>query len=100
LHDNARPHTAQVTVDSLRLEMLPHPCHPPYSPDLAPTDYHLFGPMKKNAGWTEICLRYEGAMGHSSVACAAADFILCIGIHKLVERWDKCLNKIGGYVET
>ena len=21
------------------------------------------------------------------------------GIHKLVERWDKCLNKVGGYVE-
>ena len=21
------------------------------------------------------------------------------GIHKLVERWDKCLNKLGGYVE-
>ena len=22
------------------------PPHPPYSPDLAPSDYHLFGPMK------------------------------------------------------
>ena len=21
--------------------------HPPYSPDLAPSDYHLFGPMKE-----------------------------------------------------
>jgi hypothetical protein len=21
-------------------------CHPPYSPDLAPSDYHLFGPLK------------------------------------------------------
>ena len=21
------------------------------------------------------------------------------GIHKLLERWDKCLNKLGGHVE-
>ncbi|CAF4887770.1 unnamed protein product [Pieris macdunnoughi] len=38
LHDNARPHTAQQTatkLEELQLECLRHP---PYSPDLAPTD--------------------------------------------------------------
>jgi len=84
-------------VNSLVLEVLPHP---PYSPDLAPTDYHLFDLMKRNAGWTEICLRYGGGLGCSSVACAAADFVFfALGIPELVERWDKCLNKFGGYVE-
>ncbi|CAH2243067.1 histone-lysine N-methyltransferase SETMAR-like [Pararge aegeria] len=42
LLDNARPHTALQTVTKLRelgLEALPHP---PYSPDLAPTDYYFF----------------------------------------------------------
>jgi len=43
LHDNARPHTAKLTrekiVNKLNWEIL---AHPPYSPDLAPTDYHLF----------------------------------------------------------
>ncbi|RVE43307.1 hypothetical protein evm_012039 [Chilo suppressalis] len=41
LHDNARPHTAQqitTKLDELQLEYLPHP---PYSPDLALTDYHF-----------------------------------------------------------
>lgn len=41
-HDNARPHIARTIRDTLtRLdwEVLPHP---PYSPDLAPSDYHLF----------------------------------------------------------
>jgi hypothetical protein len=28
--------------------------HPPYSPDLAPSDYHLFGPFKKPAR-TPLC---------------------------------------------
>ena len=28
-------------------------------------------PDEENAAWTEICLRYGGAMGRSSVACTA-----------------------------
>nr|XP_033335340.1 histone-lysine N-methyltransferase SETMAR-like [Megalopta genalis] len=42
LHDDARPHSAQMTVaklQKLELELLHRP---PYSPDLASTDYHFF----------------------------------------------------------
>ncbi|UYV72441.1 SETMAR [Cordylochernes scorpioides] len=41
-HDNAPAHNATVvknTIKDLDWELLPHP---PYSPDLAPSDYHLF----------------------------------------------------------
>ena len=54
-------------------------------------------PDEENARWTEICLRYGGAM-----ACAAANLVFfASGIHnrKLVVRWDRCLNKLGGCVE-
>jgi hypothetical protein len=45
LHDNARPHTAHVTGFFGRgWEILEHP---PYSPDLAPSNFHLF-PTWKN----------------------------------------------------
>ena len=40
--DNARPHIAKVVktyLERLDWEMLPHP---PYSPDLVPSDYYLF----------------------------------------------------------
>ena len=41
-HDNARPHGAKMIktyLETLKWEVLPHP---PYSPDVAPSDYHLF----------------------------------------------------------
>ena len=47
LHDNARPHTAAHTAETLRKLKFDVMAHPPYSPDLAPSDYHLFGPLKE-----------------------------------------------------
>jgi len=48
LQDNAQPHTAHATVNLLERwgwEILEHP---PYSPDLAPSDFHLFPNVKKH----------------------------------------------------
>jgi hypothetical protein len=45
--DNARPHVAARTMDTiqkLKWNLLPHP---QYSPYLASSDYHLFGPLKE-----------------------------------------------------
>jgi len=47
LHDNACPHTAAVTIatlEEIHREVLPHLA---YSPDLAPSDFYLFGPLKE-----------------------------------------------------
>jgi [histone H3]-lysine36 N-dimethyltransferase SETMAR len=46
LDDNAKPHRSkivQMKIKELGWEALPHP---PYSPDIAPSDYHLFLSMK------------------------------------------------------
>ena len=47
LHDNAPAHRALATQK--KLAYLGFQCfdHPPYSPDLAPSDYHLFPELKK-----------------------------------------------------
>jgi len=47
LHDNAPAHWALATQK--KLAYLGFQClhHPPYSPDLAPSDYHLFPGLKK-----------------------------------------------------
>jgi len=49
-HDNARPHTAHstvATIQDLSFECLQHP---PYLPDIAPSDFHVFGPLKEAMG--------------------------------------------------
>ena len=49
-HDNARSHTARSTCSNnprLSFECLPHS---PYSPDLAPSEFHVFGPLKEAMG--------------------------------------------------
>ena len=46
--DNTRPHTSLVTrIKLLELgwEVMPYP---PYSPDLAPSDYHLFRSLENH----------------------------------------------------
>jgi histone-lysine N-methyltransferase SETMAR len=45
-HDKARPCTSlhtQEAITKLQWTVLPHP---PYSPDMAPSDYHNFSPLK------------------------------------------------------
>jgi histone-lysine N-methyltransferase SETMAR len=45
-HDNARTHTSlrtQEAITKFGWTVLPHP---PFSPDLAPSDFHLLGPLK------------------------------------------------------
>jgi histone-lysine N-methyltransferase SETMAR len=46
LHDNGRPHTAHLAINTtgrLNSEVLGHPA---YSPELDPSDFHPFGPLK------------------------------------------------------
>ena len=77
LHDNARPHVGKVTQKK----------HPAYSPDLSPTDYHMFKHL-------DNFLRDKKFTDQRAVEKAFFDFINAqtpefyrVGIEKLVERW-------------
>jgi transposase len=48
LHDNARPHTARTTIDALEMLKFEVLSHLPYSPDLAPSDFHFFPHLKRD----------------------------------------------------
>ncbi|GBP65691.1 Histone-lysine N-methyltransferase SETMAR [Eumeta japonica] len=47
LQDNASDHTARVSRQALKDTGFSEIDHPPYSPDLAPSDYFLFSNLKK-----------------------------------------------------
>lgn len=99
LHDNARPHNSQKTrdlIDSFGWEVLDHA---PYSPDLAPSDFHLFRYLKHHLGGQRFNDDNEvKAAVNSWLSEQAAEFFE-EGIKNLVVRCDKCLNKQGNYIE-
>ena len=48
LHDNARPHTANLVRDKLQRFGWETFQHPLYSPDFSPCDFHIFYDLKKD----------------------------------------------------
>jgi histone-lysine N-methyltransferase SETMAR len=49
-HDNALPHTARETQDKIQELQRGLLEHSPYSPELAVSDFHVFGPLKNQVG--------------------------------------------------
>jgi histone-lysine N-methyltransferase SETMAR len=73
--------------------------HPPYSPDLAPADFHLFPNKKKH-------LRAKRFKSHDDVKPEVQTWLrgqdptfYRQGFEKWISRLDKCLNRGGDYVE-
>lgn len=97
--DNAPAHTAQKTIakiTELKYELLQHPA---YSPDLAPSDFWLFPHLKQY-------LRGKRFSSNEEVIAAVEGYFAELpenhysqGIHKLEDRWNKCIEVEGNYAE-
>jgi histone-lysine N-methyltransferase SETMAR len=99
LHDNAHPRTAARTLETLRKLMWEVMEHPAHSPDLAPSDFHLFGPLKVAlAGRRCRCDEDVQNTVHQWLREQTKTFYYD-DIKKLVGRWEKCVEKQGDYVE-
>lgn len=98
-HDNARPHTARATVEAINtlgFSLLPHP---PYSPDLAPCDFHLFPKLKDYLRGVHFNSNEELERSvRRWIRAQSSDFFLD-GFRQLVHRWKKCVDTAGDYVE-
>jgi len=100
LHDNAPSHRALATQK--KLAYLGFQCldHPNYSPDLAPSDYHLFPGLKKQ-------LKGRHFSSYAKVIAVAetwldgqpSDFFFLSAIQKLQQRAKKCIELCGEFVE-
>ena len=100
LHDNDPAHRALATQK--KLSYLGFQCldHTLYSPDLVPSDYHLFSGLKK-------LLKGRHFSSDAEVIAAAetwsdgqnSEFFFLNGLQKLQQRARKCIELRGEYVE-
>jgi len=99
LHDNALAHRALATQK--KLVYLGFQCldYPPYSPDLAPLDYHLFPGLKKQLKGRHFSSIMEViAAAETWLDRQPSEFFLS-GLQKLEPRAMKCTELHGEYIE-
>ena len=91
-HDTARPHVAkpvQTYLDALKWEVPPHP---PYSPDILPSDYYLFRSMAHGLADQQF-RSYEDIEKWLDSSIASKDeHFYRNGILALPERWAKVVT--------
>lgn len=98
-HDNARPHVAKPvkeTLELLRWDVLPHP---PYSPDIAPSDYYLFRSMQNHLSDQHFNFFEDIKKWLDSWIASKDELFFRRGIHLLPERWEKVVTNDGQYFE-
>jgi transposase len=99
LHDNARPHTARATNDALETLKFEVLSHPPYSPDLAPSDFHFFPHLNGDLKGTHFTSDDEVKQAVTSWIKQRTPEFFIDSIRKLVLRWEKWIELQGYYVE-
>ncbi|CAK9820034.1 Histone-lysine N-methyltransferase SETMAR [Anthophora quadrimaculata] len=97
-HDNARPHVSRQTLQKLKELKWEILQHPPYSPDLAPSDFHLFRSLQnnlngKNFGSVEAIENYLQTFFTDKPRSFYEK-----GIYDLVKRWQTVVENGGDYI--
>ncbi len=99
LQDNAPVHTACVATTAaakLGFELLPHP---PYSPDLAPSDFFLFPKLKAEISGRRFKSNDEVIDAVEGFFESQDKQFFSDGLGLLQKRWIKCISIQGDYVE-
>jgi histone-lysine N-methyltransferase SETMAR len=99
LDDKARPNWAAQTQDKIAAWRWERLAHPPCSPDLAPSDFHLLPTLKRELHGRRFQPDAEGQAAVTTVLKGLSPEFFAEGFDKLVQRWDKWLNVGGNYVE-
>jgi len=97
-HDNARCHTARLIVATIQDCPLSVP-HSPYSPDLAPSDFRVFGPLKEAMGGKSFRSDEEVQQAvHGWLHSQPKDFFPR-GMLELPKRWNTCMERNVDYID-
>jgi histone-lysine N-methyltransferase SETMAR len=96
-HDNARPHVAEIVRTRLNNAGLTIVRHPPYSPDLAPSDFWLFDMIKRNLDDHEDVRSLKRQI--TSILKGIPEKEYKLTFEKWLERMQLCINNNGDYFE-
>ena len=102
LHDNAPLHMSAKSQAAIRQCGFKQLNHPPYSPDLAPSDYFLFRVMKKFIRGKRFSSDEEVKEAVTTwFEEQSKDFFFFPrgGIKSLQQKWAKCIELLGDYIE-
>ena len=97
-HDNTRPHVSLMTQKKLRdlgWEVL---LHPPYSPDIAPSDYHLFRSLKNFLDGVKLNSKEDTENHLSQFFSEKSEKFYSDGILVLPKKWQNIVDQDGAYV--
>jgi len=99
LHDNAPAHRALTTQK--KLNYLGFQCldHPPYSPDLVPSDYDLFPQLKKQLKGHHFLSNVEVIAATETWLDGQPSEFFLSDLQKLQQRAKKCIELRGEYAE-
>jgi len=89
-------HTCCSALETLKFEVL---SNPPYSPDLAPSDFHFFPHLKRGLKGTHFTSDDEVKQAVMSWIKQRTPEFFIDGMRKLVLRWEKCIEQQGDYVK-
>lgn len=97
LCDNPRPHASVKSTLKLHqygFEILPHP---PHSPDLLPSNYHIFRHLNCHLAGRNFFYEVEVERAFLSFVASRRQEFFSDGVNELALRWKKCMNANGGY---
>ena len=98
--DHAPPHQSRVAQADVRDLGYSLVVHPPYSPELAPSDFFLFPKLKSELRGRRFETR--AALGSAIYQCLKhwPEDAFLEALRKLPERWEKCIRAKGEYFES
>ena len=99
MHDNSPAHQALATQKKLAYLGLQCLDHPPYSPDLAPSGYHLFPGLKKKLEVFHFLSDMEVIAAVKTWLDGQRSEFFLSGLQKLKQWAKKCIELCGEHVE-
>ena len=93
-----RPHTINLVRNKLQRIGWETLQHSPYSPDVSPCNFHIFGDLKKDISGRRF---HSDEEVHEWVRLWIHQRLTCFyktgRIDRLISQWDKCINTSGNY---